>query len=517
MKAFIIPIVLILFFAHSFGILDTPFAQISSQKTSPAKPAEQAKEFQAQPERQFQVTPSIKVIYPNGGETWEKGKTYTIRWTSQNVQQNITIYLQWYGGPSYTVAQNIPNTGSYNYTVPELGQYGDKFLVIVASSDGAISDWSDKFFTISKAGPITPVTPTGKITVLSPNGGETWEKGKTYTIRWTSENVPENEKISILLQWDRRYDSIYHVATNIPNTGSYNFTVPDLGKYGDKYQACVHTITGVGKGDCSDNFFRITDAPIRISPPVIRFITPQVYKNPNTRETLVRGKPYTISWRQERETKVDLRNIKILLENRRLGQKFWVTENSPNRGYYTYTIPSNVPDGIYTFHIMPLTEEFRNQSPEFYIGPNNDVDLIIELRNVAVVWTDTYFFVGTKSKDYVEFEIWVMNRGKKLLPLVPIAWRIINEPNNVVILQNSAGFSDVYPNRYYKTKLRYTFHEASGVFFYHSEKGWGPGPFIIEAEADAKRITGEMEMMRGDNIFQTAILYDMHIKGRKEY
>ncbi|MGQ9638620.1 MAG: hypothetical protein ACUVT6_12660 [Thermodesulfobacteriota bacterium] len=53
----------------------TLFAQISTQKISPVKPAEQPKQFQTQPKPQFQVSPSIKVIYPNGGgRSGKKGK-----------------------------------------------------------------------------------------------------------------------------------------------------------------------------------------------------------------------------------------------------------------------------------------------------------------------------------------------------------------------------------------------------------------------------------------------------------
>jgi hypothetical protein len=164
---------------------------------------------------------------------------------------------------------------------------------------------------------------------------------------------------------------------------------------------------------------------------------------------------------------------------------------------------------------MPKSEEFRNQSPEFYVGPNDAVDLVCEIRNVRVGWTSKLLFLGGKNTDYLEFEIWVMNRGKKHLSMVPIAWHILNEPDKVVILQKEAGFSNVYPNRYYRTKLRYTYEECTSFPFWSSKKSWGPGPFMIEAEADPKHKASEMEMLRGNSMARKKIFYNMHIKGAK--
>jgi len=149
---------------------------------------------------------------------------------------------------------------------------------------------------------------------------------------------------------------------------------------------------------------------------------------------------------------------------------------------------------------MPKGEEFRNQSPEFYVGPNNAVDLVCELRNVRVGWESTKFFGAEEKKDYFEFEIWIINKGTKILSMVPIVWRVLKHPENYVILQKEAGFSNVYPNRYYKTKVKYTYKEAFKILWWNTnEKSWGPGPFMIEAEADPKHTLGEMKMVWGNN------------------
>lgn len=130
----------------------TLFAQISTQKVSPVGPAEQPKQFQTQPKPPIQLSPSIKVIYPNGGEIWEEGKTYTIRWTSENVQGYVQIQLWWsLTGPGglHTI-NNVPNTGSYNFTVPKLSDRPEIApYLLISSMDGKARDASDNVLTIT--------------------------------------------------------------------------------------------------------------------------------------------------------------------------------------------------------------------------------------------------------------------------------------------------------------------------------------------------------------------------------
>lgn len=362
----------------------------------------------------------------------------------------------------------------------------------------------------------TTVTAAPRITVTYPNGGETWEKGKQYLIRWTSSGVQGNVKIR--LKWGTGSGGWYTVSVSTKNTGSYTYRVPTtgIGQSGNQFRMYVMTLNGKVT-DSSNRPFTIgkESGAAALRPPVIRFTTPKRFDNPETKEIWVRGKSYTIRWQQVGKTDADLRYVKILLKNRKTGKSFWVTKGTRNRNSFAYRVPNNVPDGLYILQIMPKSEDFRNQSPEFYVGPNDAVDLVCELRNVRVGWKFKNRLLTATKSDYIEFEIWVMNRGTKNLPMVPIAWRILNEPDNVVILQKEAGFSNVSPNRYYRTKLKYTYKKAKAVLFWHNTKGWGPGPFMIEAEADPRHKLPEMEMVRGNNTARKKIFYNMHIKGAK--
>jgi len=78
------------------------------------------------------------------------------------------------------------------------------------------------------------------LTLISPNGGEVLEEGSTYTIKWSSKNIPADNKISIsirrvvpssLLIEGQEFDPL--VFFNLDNTGSVEWTVSDMYPTGD--------------------------------------------------------------------------------------------------------------------------------------------------------------------------------------------------------------------------------------------------------------------------------------------
>lgn len=45
----------------------------------------------------FSTTTSVTLLFPNGGERWETGKTYAIKWSSVNLPSDARIFLEFYG------------------------------------------------------------------------------------------------------------------------------------------------------------------------------------------------------------------------------------------------------------------------------------------------------------------------------------------------------------------------------------------------------------------------------------
>ena len=112
---------------------------------------------------------------------------------------------------------------------------------------------------------VVPLT-TPSITVISPNGGEQWEIGKTYDITWKASGV-EEVQIAVM-----KGEVAYELIPSIPaSAGKYSWTVGATHPYiisgGDSYRIRILTLpapSGVWKEgidyDKSDNYFSIIEA-----------------------------------------------------------------------------------------------------------------------------------------------------------------------------------------------------------------------------------------------------------------
>lgn len=328
------------------------------------------------------------------------------------------------------------------------------------------------------------------IKVLSPNGGESWEKGEGYGVRWQSSGIRGNVKI--MLKWGTSRGGWFTVTKSTPNTGSYFYKIPgtEIGQEGNQFKIYVMTPDGSVK-DESDGFFSITkNNVIHLHAPVFSFSFPK------EGDVLQRGEQYSLTWRQIRDTSEDVSYVKILLKNRKTGQEFWITQGTPNKGFFRFTMPVIAENGFYHFLIMPLNESFINQSPEFKIG---SFDLICEIRNLEIYRDRSGTFIDAT---FIDFEIWIISKGSGIFSMVPVVYRLIDKKTNRVILQKEAGFGDVYPNRYYSSlKMRIP---ANNLDLFNT---------ILEAEVDPKNILHEDKEFRGNNIVRKKLKYDMHLKG----
>jgi len=94
------------------------------------------------------VFPTIKVIKPNGGESWQVGSINDIMWTSTGIVGKIRIEYSTDEGNTYTtVIPSTDNTGIYPWTVPNTPS--TKCLIKISQSlTTTILDVSDSVFSI---------------------------------------------------------------------------------------------------------------------------------------------------------------------------------------------------------------------------------------------------------------------------------------------------------------------------------------------------------------------------------
>ena len=134
----------------------------------------------------------VKLLSPNGGEQVRAGQTYAIQWSQRNVNgvsigySTCSSCLDWIDGAYPTDAK--ASTGTYQWTVPDNFLVGysipfpKAFRIVVT---GGNMDESDGDIYL-----VSPSFDTPSIVLLSPNGGEKWEAGKVYEVKWGASNVP---------------------------------------------------------------------------------------------------------------------------------------------------------------------------------------------------------------------------------------------------------------------------------------------------------------------------------------
>jgi len=108
----------------------------------------------------------IKVTAPNANDVWQVGKTYEIKWSTRGQTDMVQIALIDSRYPTETgntgetiIAQMIPNTGSYLYTVPQPvaggisdGNIGEKNYHVTVRGWGDCVAGFTKPFTITTRG-----------------------------------------------------------------------------------------------------------------------------------------------------------------------------------------------------------------------------------------------------------------------------------------------------------------------------------------------------------------------------
>ena len=100
------------------------------------------------------------------------------------------------------------------------------------------------------------INTTDTMTVVSPNGGEQWERGTVKNISWNT-SLTGNVKIDLLK------NNILHstIAASVSSTGPYPWTIPDTLSYGTDYRVRISSINYPNVNDESDGNFTIYKSP----------------------------------------------------------------------------------------------------------------------------------------------------------------------------------------------------------------------------------------------------------------
>ena len=197
---------------------------------------------------------TLKVTAPNGGESWMKGKTYTIKWKRGNGGSRVKIELLKSGKVYKTIKKTTKNDGKFRWKVPASVKTSKRYKIRVTSTTKAtVSDSSNKVFTIKKKSSSSSTN----LKVTSPNGGESWNRNSTYTITW---DKGSGDNVSIEL-WKGSGVSgtlTLEITAETKNDGSYSWAIPGTVVTGSDYEVRIKTLSAFyNASDTSNNSFSI--------------------------------------------------------------------------------------------------------------------------------------------------------------------------------------------------------------------------------------------------------------------
>jgi hypothetical protein len=315
---------------------------------------------------------TVTINVPNGYESYTAGQKITVSWETSNlsidaaptyyivlmgyvngVEKYSTLLSQFTGTPSQNVAVvTLPSTIS---GVP----YGDNFkLNIIENNQGQTAQaTSANYFSIlaptvvTTGGNSTACTATSapSITVVSPNGGQSYTAGQSVTVTWTSCNVPASTPIFLTLQGDTTVNAALGITdasagNDKLNTGSYTFTLPTQTSwkylvYGNHYTMRVGSdnpsilAAGVSANTFSINGPAVATGCTATSAPSMTLTSP------NGGETYTAGQSLTVTWTScnvpaSNPTFITLQGDATV--NAAIG----ITQTITNSGSYTFTIPT---------------------------------------------------------------------------------------------------------------------------------------------------------------------------------
>ena len=233
---------------------------------------------------------SITVTSPNGGEIWKRGNAYPINWSyTGSPGSSVSIVLFDGDTQVFTIASSTSTgsggLGSYTWDIPSNKPLSNEYKVRVQStSQSTVKDLSNNHFSI-----VAETTPTTSITVVSPNGGESWDRSISHSITWSYTGSPGSNVKIVLLKGGVEVGTI---ASSVPigsggkgsySWGSYSGRVP-----GSDYKVSIQSISKPTIKDMSDNYFTVTSGT---TTPASITVT-----SPNGGESWKRGTSHAITW-----------------------------------------------------------------------------------------------------------------------------------------------------------------------------------------------------------------------------
>ncbi|MFH2096449.1 MAG: hypothetical protein ABIJ16_12135 [Bacteroidota bacterium] len=191
---------------------------------------------------------SIRLLDPNGHESYRQGETMWVTWVD-NLDEPVRVLL--YNEDEYveTICESAAGARCY-WKIPDFLTSGDKYKVRVESTvDTSVNDASRYCF---KIGTVVYSNPN-YIHVIKPNGGEIWQNGNQYTVQWET-NLGYPFKVLLL-----KGNYIVGEVSGNGITDQYWFGYIGGIEPGDDYRIAVALASDYSFNDVSDGYITILE------------------------------------------------------------------------------------------------------------------------------------------------------------------------------------------------------------------------------------------------------------------
>ncbi len=281
--------------------------------------------------------PQVRIISPNGGESWVAGSNHLITWnaTDPDGVTGMDLAYSLNGGFNWnTIVSGIANSDTYNWTVPSSASTTVKVRATAHDSVGnSASDMSDAVFSIAISPP--------QIHLTAPDGGQTWACGSSQTITWTASDSLGIASIDLAYSLNNNpLTTAIPGATGIANTGSFTWSpIPNTPSTQVKIVATAHNTAGNTASDSSDSFFTIADTTnpsITIGDPKSDVLWPRCSSG---------SCPSKITW--SASDNVDVVRIRLDYSRDNGANYNLIIDPLSNNGYYYWYVPGPTAANCY--------------------------------------------------------------------------------------------------------------------------------------------------------------------------
>jgi hypothetical protein len=231
----------------------------------------------------------ITLISPNGGESFDRGDKIPFSWkqTDNSRKIGISVLNATTSASVFTVKNRYEGWGENKKVLAAkdtlnipAGQY--KLRVCDSEAKTLVCDTSDAPFTITSKVEVVSTSTAARsqtITILSPNGGESYAAGDSIYYTWKQARNSDELQISILNSKEKpvysvkRYDGY---GENTKVIGKEATAKIPTGQY--KLRICDKLKKGSPVCDISDKTFTITNGvvvPTPVIPPTVKIVLPE--------------------------------------------------------------------------------------------------------------------------------------------------------------------------------------------------------------------------------------------------